>query len=209
MRRGHGAVRAVGHPGLVRACLTAALGCLLLGGCAEKVDPSRPFEMAMNGARYEPRLLQPIGYVQEIEAGFSTECRCSVLFPSRVPSAIPRPGLEIAFDPRKIAPGEEVAFGSGDEESGVTVDYSPIGGHKLNQGIMLGFSSGHSGGRGRIRFDDLEPEIGGHVRGTLLHATLYGSYENAESGETTEPKTPRKLELWNFPFDVKLAASPF
>lgn len=165
--------------------------------------------MAMNGSRYESRLRQPIGYLQEIEAGFSAECRCSVLFPVRIPGAVPRPGLEIAFDPRKITPGEEVAFGSGDDESGVSVDYCPLNGHKMSQGIMLGYSSGHAGGRGRIRFDALEPEIGGRIRGTLLHATLYGSYESAESARVTEPKTPRKLELWNFPFDVQLAQSPF
>jgi hypothetical protein len=148
------------------------------------------------------------GYFQEVEAGFSTECRCSVLFPLRIPGAVPRPGLEITFDPRKIAPGAEMTFGAEDGESGVGVDYTPLGGHQMSRGIMLGFSSGRAGGHGRVRFDVLEPQPGGHVKGTLLHATLSGYYESAESARTTEPEPARKLELWNFPFDVTLERSP-
>src|SRR5689334_8163977 len=86
-------------PAITAALLGTALGCLALAGCAAKPDPSRPFEMAMNGTRYESHLREPIGYFQEVEAGFSTECRCSVLFPLRIPGAVPHPGLEIAFDP--------------------------------------------------------------------------------------------------------------
>jgi hypothetical protein len=190
-------------------CLSLLLGCLLFVGCADKPDPSRPFEMAMNGSRYEPRLHPAIGYVQEIEAGFSTECRCRVLFPLPIPGAIPRPGLEVGFDPSRIAIGEEIAFGAGDNESGVTLEYTPLRGHKMSQGILLSYSSHHAGARGRIRFDVVEPEIGGRVRGAVLHATLYGSYENAHTAEVTETKTPRKLELWNFPFDVQFERSLF
>jgi hypothetical protein len=185
------------------------IGALLLAGCSPKLDTTREFAMALNGAPYSSRMKPPIGCAQEIEAGFSTQYRYTILFPCRLPSPIPRPGLEIAFEPDKVVLGEEMAFGAGDVESGIGVEYCPVMGHKSNQGILLTFSSHRSDGGGTIRFDALEPEIGGRVKGTILHATLYGYYEDAHTAEITEPKAPRKLELWNFPFEVTLRQAPY
>jgi hypothetical protein len=69
---------------------------------------------------------------------------------------------------------------------------------------MLTFASGRPDGGGTIRFDQLEPALGGRAKGKLLEATLYGFFEDANSAQVTSTGEPRKLKLRNFPFDVTL-----
>lgn len=165
--------------------------------------------MTLNGAEYLSSLGKPVGDYQEEEAGFSTEYRCSIVFPLRLPGAVKRPGLAIVVDPKRITPGPEVLFGAGAGESGISVDYYPRSGHQMQSMTMLVFSSGRSGGGGTIRFDEMDARVGGRVRGKLLQATLCGCFENAESAQITEPDEPRILKLRNFPFDVVLDRSMF
>jgi hypothetical protein len=177
---------------------------LLTGGCARKADLSQPFAMAMNGGVYESSLREPVAYVDEMEAGFSTSYRCTLLFPLKKSYTMNRPGVQIEFDPTKITPGETLSFEAGSEPYGVTVDYYPVSGHDMSRGVILGFSSARSGGSCTIRFDELDCQLGGRVRGKLIRATLHGYKEDAHSGEVTELKGSRKLELANFSFDATL-----
>src|SRR5690348_8724916 len=62
-------------------------------------DRSREGAMTLNGDAYESRLGDPVAYVQEYEAGFSTSRRCAVLYPLRMPGALRHPGIEIDIDP--------------------------------------------------------------------------------------------------------------
>src|SRR5437879_6338866 len=88
--------------------LVLAAGLSLLGwGCLGHSGP-RQFAMRLNGDEYPTKLKEPIGYLQEFEAGFSTENRCTVLFPLKGPFSMPKPGLEITFDPQKVAPNQEI-----------------------------------------------------------------------------------------------------
>jgi hypothetical protein len=67
---------------------------------------------------------------------------------------------------------------------------------------MLSFSSLRPGGSCTIRFERLDSEVGGRIKGKLLHATLFGFREGAESGEASDLEEQRKLELTSVPFDA-------
>jgi hypothetical protein len=84
--------------------LGAALGMLLCGGCRPQADPNREFAMTMNGEEYPSHLGSPLGALEEIEAGFSNQVRCRIVFPLTAPGTHHRPGVEIAVDPQKNHP---------------------------------------------------------------------------------------------------------
>jgi hypothetical protein len=189
--------------------LVVALAALLCGGCHSKPDPNREFAMTMNGEEYPSHLGSPFGSLQEIEAGFSTQLRCHIIFPLRLPGTRRPPGVEIEVDPQRIRLGEEIVFGQGASDSGVDVSYSPMHGHRMSEGVMLTFACRQPDGGGTIRFDQLEATLGGRAKGKLIEATLYGYFEDANTAQASEPSEPRKLRLRNFPFDVTLEQSPF
>jgi hypothetical protein len=166
----------------------------------------RECTMQLNGEEYPTRLKEPLGYLQEREAGFSTEYRCIVLFPLRGPFAVPKPGLEITLDPRKIGPDEVIDFTADDDA--VQIDYCPFFQYRVQKGEILVYSSQRGRGEGTIRFDSVDPTLGGRVKGKLVRATLYGYYDS-QDGPRRDDTTPRKLELQDFPFDVQLAPSPY
>ena len=183
---------------------------LLVSGCSSGPDPSKEFGIYLNGKLLKPTIGEPIGYVQELESGYTYNYRYSIVFPRKfyTRDPVPRPGIIIEFDPADIESGQEIPFGTGGTNA-VRVEYHPVGGHKLNEAVMLAYSSRHSAGGGKIRFDVLEPQLGGRVKGTIIQSTLYGYYEAMETMEITEPPKPRKLELFNWSFDVTLEESIF
>src|SRR5262249_17539067 len=125
--------------GLLLVGITVAVAPLL-GGCQAKPDPNREFAMTMNGEDYFSHLGPAFGSLEEIEAGFSTQVRCHIVFPLRLPGEHNRPGVEIAVDPQRITPGQEIVFGQGETDSGVELNYIPAHGHKMSEGIMLSFA---------------------------------------------------------------------
>ena len=166
--------------------------------------------MYLNGRERKTGLGDPVGLIQEIEAGYSYSNHYSIVFPLKIAAlrGMPRPGILIEFDPAALEPGHEINFGDGADDN-VRMEYHPASGHRVNQGVMLAYSSAHSDGGGTIRFDILETEAGGRVKGTVIQAALYGYYENMETMEATEPSKPMKLELYNWSFDVTLKRSIF
>jgi hypothetical protein len=184
---------------LAGLCLAA-----LLCGCSRKPDLTQPFAMVMDGAEYRSRLGDPVAYIDEQEAGFSTSCRYTVLYPLRLPSGINKPGLQITIDPQRVTLGQEITFAAGDTERGVRLEYVPQMGHQMSKGILLAFSSTYGEGSCAIRIDQMDSQLGGRITGKLLRASLYGYKENAHTGELIRLPEPRKLELANFSFDVPL-----
>jgi hypothetical protein len=185
------------------AGLMAALS-LTGAGCSAKPDPNREFAMTLNGAEYHSRLGQPLAYLQEHEAGFSTSLSCTVVFPLQRQGARNRPGLEIMVMPEKVVLGEAMDLTTDAGGYGIHVSYHPASGHQWNKAVMLAYSARRPGGGGTIRFDELDPRPGGRVKGKLIRATLSGYYEDAHSAQITEFREPQKLEVRNFPFDVTL-----
>ncbi len=182
----------------------------LVSGCSSGPDPDKEFGMYLNGKQLRVKRGEPVGYIQELEAGYSYSYRYSVVFPRKfyARDPVPRPGIIIQFDPAEIESGQKIPFGTGGTNA-VWVEYYPVGGHKMNQAILLAYSSRHSAGGGKICFDVLEPQLGGRVKGTIIQSTLYGYYKDMETMEITEPPKSRKLELFNWSFDVTLERSIF
>lgn len=186
----------------------AAAGLFLLSaGCQEKPDPDAPFSMTMNGEPYAPKFNPPLGYLQELEAGFSTAHRVRIHFPIIAPGPGANPGLEIEFDPAVIPIGEEVEIVYGEAEGGISVTYFPLFGHRHNEGILLLYTPDDDCPL-NIRFDEMEPRLGGRVSGSLIFTRLYGHYENMD-GEWIDTEERKVLEVRNFPFDVQLTRSAY
>ena len=187
------------------------LGCaMLVSGCSGEPDPDKEFGMYLNSKQLKVNLGEPVGYIQELEGGYSYRFHYSIVYPLNMPAlrSVPRPGILIEFDPARIELGQEIAFGTGGETS-IRLEYHPVVGHRHSKAVMLAYSSGHSAGVGKIRFDILEPRLGGRVKGSIIQSRLYGYYENMETMEITEPSEPRELELFNWSFDVILERSIF
>jgi hypothetical protein len=192
------------HGGLI---VTALLVCIA-SACAAPPDTSLPNTAALNGSAYGLGLREtPIAYIQEIEAGFSTDSLGTLLYPLSLPTSLPQPGLQITFYPARVAVGQDITFGLDNPDSGISLEYYPLFNPRVNEGLILAYSL-RGGGGGQIRFEALDMRIGGQVKGALNHATLYGYYERIDSGEVVEEDEPAKLELWNFAFDVTLQDFP-
>ena len=185
----------------------AAALFLFSAGCQEKPASNASFSMNMNGEPYAPKFNPPLGYLQELEAGFSTAHRVRIHFPIIAPGAGANPGLEIEFDPAVIPIGEEVEIVYGEADGGIGVTYFPLFGHRHNEGILLLFTPDDDCPL-NIRFDELEPRLGGHVSGSLIFTRLYGHYENMD-GEWIDTEERKILEVRNFPFDVQLTGSAY
>jgi len=183
---------------------------LLTAGCSTKPDPSKEFGMYFNGEENTSALDNPIGLIQEHEAGFSYSYSYSIIFPLKkaFSGPVPRPGVYIEFTPERINLGEETPFEAG-SESAAFVEYHPVTGHKVQEATLLVYSTRHGDGGGKIRLDVFEPRLGGRIKGTIIQATLNGYYEDMEKMEITELEQPRKLELFNWSFDVILQRGPF
>ena len=183
---------------------------MLVSGCSGVPDPHKEFGMYLNSKQLKVNLGEPVGYIQELEGGYSYRYRYSIVYPLNmsVLRSVPRPGILIEFDPAEVELGKEIAFGTG-RETTIRLEYHPIVGHQHSKAVMLAYSSGHSAGGGKIRFDVLEPRLGGRVKGSVIQSTLYGYYEAMETMEITEPSKLRKLELFNWSFDLTLESSIF
>src|SRR4051812_46787039 len=91
--------------------LVVAFGAMLCGGCHAKPDPNREFAMTMDGEEYLSHLGAPFGTLEEIEAGFSNQVRCRIVFPLTAPGTHHRPGVDVEIDPQRITLGQEIVFG--------------------------------------------------------------------------------------------------
>ena len=177
--------------------------------CPGTVETGKDFAMRLNGREYKVTLETAKGKIQEIESGFSNSYRYTVIFPIKAFSRFGMNGFELAFGPNAINVGEIIESSAGDSNYSFRVTYYPLVGHKVNEGIMLEYSSREKTGSLKVRFDMLEPQINGRVKGKILEAVLYGYYQGADSMETLEPKSPKKLEIYNFVFDTTFERAMF
>jgi hypothetical protein len=182
---------------------------VFFGGCGGNVDTTKDFAMLENGREYRVLLDRPVAGILEQESGYSTSYRFTVTFPLQKYNPMKARGFELTFDPAKVEIGKVIESRAGDSIDKPRIHYYPAMGHKLNEGILLAYSSGMETGSLRVRFDILEPSIGGRVKGTVLNAVLYGYYEAADTAEITKPDPPKKLEIYNFPFDAVFERSLF
>lgn len=142
--------------------------------------------------------------MQEKDAGYSYSYHYTIMFPiaSETLNPFKAMGFELAFEPKTVTIGQVIKSLANDQNSFFRVSYFPVVGHRVNEGILLEYSSRYKTGSLKVRFDVLEPEIGGRVKGTILEATLYGYYQKDEDMTILEPKRPKKLEIYNFKFDT-------
>lgn len=199
--------RALGRFATGGAVLAIAAIALAPNGCQRGLDPKGPFQMTMNGAPYTPKIQPAVGNLQVLESGFSIAQRVRIFFPLLAPGAGAIPGLEIEFDPEVIPVGEEVEILFAEADGGISITYFPLFGHRHNEGILLLYTPDAESPL-NIRFDELEPRIGGRVSGSLIFTRLHGRYETMD-GESIETEEPKTLEIRNFPFDVQLTESPY
>ncbi|MEA2064513.1 MAG: hypothetical protein U9P14_12490 [Gemmatimonadota bacterium] len=198
----------------MRNCQSCPIWMLLLvmlvSGCSGGPDPDREFGFYLNGKERKTGFGKPVAHIQELEAGYSYSNRFTIVWPLKKKYAGPvvRPGIIIEFEPERIEPGKETPFGTGPKRA-AWMEYHPMRGHRVEEALLLVYSSRHGQGSGTIRFDVLEPRLGGRVKGTVILATLNGYYENAQSMEIIELKKPRKLEFFNWSFDLVLQRSIF
>jgi hypothetical protein len=178
---------------------------LLLFACTGTEDSTQTFHMRLGQDPCLPGVGDAIALIEELEAGFSVAHQCSIVFPQKLLPQQPRPGIEIQFDPAGIEVGSELEFGAGRTGGDVQLAYYPNWGQKYDQGLTLVFCPSEAGW-GRIRLDELDPQLGGRVRGVLLEAVLYGHYEDMD-GLPVELEEPLELHLWNFPFDTTFRES--
>lgn len=177
--------------------------------CPGKVDITKDFAMVLNGNEYRVKLGPAAGKMQENESGFSISKSFTVVFPTKSMNRFETSRFELAFDPQTITTGEVITSTANDENSSLRLYYFPILGLKFNEEKMLVYSSRSDDGSMKIRFDVLEPEIGGKVKGVILEAVLYGFYDSNRETSTKEPDTPQKLEIYNFTFDTTFENSIF
>jgi hypothetical protein len=184
----------------------AVLSCVI--SCANRPDPKKEFQIGINGESY---LWEPGTAVAYLE-GFSlydtsASMGISLVFPQQSPSPMTTKGLFIRFSSTIAVPGQEVHDGPPDRR--IDIIYSPA--HPMAEGgsTVNEFSTGFGDGTVDIVFDAFEKRLNGEIRGKLKYAKLYGYMMLIESGERIPPKKPVVLELYNWPFDLRLEQSRY
>ncbi len=189
-------------------CMACAL-CGMLPGCGGGVDTSADFAMIHNGNPYNIALTDTAGYIREMDVGYSETYQFTVMFPAKALNRMGAKGFELRFEPNEITLGQVIRINALKKNHHFQLEFFPLVGHNLNEGLMLAYSSAYLDGSLEVRFDVLEPKRGGRVKGEIIHAVLNGFFESQDSMDTIKPKTPQKLEIFNFPFDTQFKQSRF
>lgn len=182
---------------------------LVFINCGGGVDKTKDFAMLMDDRAFDVELGNPDATIRESDVGYTDSQYFKITFPHQHINPMKNLGFELQFDPGEVEIGEVMYFSAGDKNYKFRMEYYPALGHKMNQGIMLAYSSGMEEGLLEVRFDKLEPQIGGTVKGVILHAVMYGYYESNDTAEIEKADPPKKLEIFNFPFNAKFRLSPF
>ena len=185
-------------PGILAFFLLAACG----SGDGE-------FSIRQKGTAYPVELAPARGRIREYRAGFSTDYGFSVIFPLARFNPTGQRGFVLFFGPTEIRPGMEYALEGDDPPHPLGLEYHPAGGHRVTEGKILAYSTRRAGGSLQVRFDRLEPRIGGRVKGVISRAVLVGYYEGYDTAEREEPCRKMTLTIANFPFDTVFELSPF
>jgi hypothetical protein len=194
---------------LTAAALITFAAIFFSGFCSTSVDTNSDFAMVLNGRGYKVKLNPAIARVRVSDVGYSESYHFSVMFPAKSMNRFKVRGFELTFEPRTVEMGKTMISRAGDKNYSLAVSYYPLVGHKVNEGIMLEYSSRYKTGDIKVRFDILEPRLGGRVKGTILSAVLFGYYQSQDAMEPMDPEDPKKLEIYNFPFDATFESSMF
>ncbi len=191
----------------IRRAIRLAIAAAAIAGCSNKPDPSRQFELGLDGGRY---LWQPgpaVAYVEGNEYGSQYQARgIQVIFPMQHSTVRPIPGLDIMIRPG-LPVGCEIAFG--DTCRAATVSFRPSSAIPLPEGTFIGWGSDYSGGAGTMVLEICEARPGGRIKGAIRHARLRSLVYDQLKADIVPSATASYLELWNWPFDLLLADSPY
>lgn len=193
----------------LRAVIVFHWTLLMLSNCSAPVDRTADFAMIHNGNPYRVRLAPPIGKVIETEVGYTSTFWFYILFPTAAVNPNQARGFQLQIDPDDLITGGVISDSSLPETSKFRIRYHPNTGHRLNEGILLAYSTGMTGGSFKIRFDIFEPAAGGRVKGEILEAALVGFYERQDDMAIIPPKKPKILEIFHFKFDTRFQIHPF
>jgi hypothetical protein len=176
---------------------------LLSVSCTYKPDLSKDCQMSLDGSLYvwEPGVA--VGYVHGLEVGNPEEIRAvEILYPLMQNTQRPLPGLQLMFDPRACQPGKTLSFDR--NTTGGEISFRPPYRPSASEGMVLGYSTREGEGSGEVLINSMDIRANGVISGKIVHARLYVYYYNQETGEVTKAQKPSVLEIWNFPFDVRL-----
>jgi hypothetical protein len=181
---------------------------LLSVSCTYKPDLSKDYQMSLDGSLYvwEPGVA--VGYVHGLEVGNPEQIKeVEILYPQLRDTQRPLPGLQLMFDPRACQPGKTVSFGR--NKTGGEISFRPPYRPSASEGMVLGYSTREGEGSGEIMINSMDIRANGAISGKIVHARLYVYYYNQETGEVTKAQKPSVLEIWNFPFDVRLDVAKY
>lgn len=191
----------------IRHVTLLAAAAMAVAGCSDKPDPSRQFELGLDGGRY---LWQPgpaVAFVTGFEYGGGYQANgIQVIFPMQRSTVRPIPGLDIIIRP-DLPLGTEIAFG--DTGRAVTVSFRPSSAIPLPEGTFIGWGSDYAGGAGTMVLEACDARPGGRITGTIRHAKLRSLVYDQLKGDVVPSAKASYLELWNWPFDLPLAESPY
>ena len=177
-------------------------------GCTYHPDLTQDFQMCLDGSKYvwEPGVA--MGYVHGREIGNPEEIRSvEILYPLMRNSQRPLPGMELYFDPWTVETGKITSFDR--NTRGFELSFRPPYRPSTKEGMVMGYSTKEGEGSAEIRINTMDIRANGTVSGKIVHARLFVYYYNQETGEVTKAQKPSVLEIWNFPFEVRLGVAQY
>jgi len=177
-------------------------------GCTYHPDLGKDFQMSLDGSKYvwEPGVAQ--GYVHGREIGNPEEIKAvEILYPLMSNSQRPLPGMELYFDPWNVETGKIISFDR--NTPGFELSFRPPYRPSTKEGMVLGYSTKEGEGSAEILINSMDIRANGTVSGKIVHARLFVYYYNQETGEISKAQKPSVLEIWNFPFEVRLGVAQY
>lgn len=188
--------------GIILLLLTFCLGCTY------HPDLKKDFQMSLDGSKYVWEPGPAMGYVHGLEIGNPEEIRSvEILYPLMRNSQRPLPGLQLYFDPWVCETGKTMSFDG--KTRGFELSFRPPYRPSTKEGMVMGYSTREGEGSGELWLDSMDIRANGMVSGKIAHARLYVYYYDPETGEVNKAQKPSVLEIWNFPFEVRLGVAQY
>jgi hypothetical protein len=192
----------------LRLFLYCILAASCIAGCSNRPDPTQDFQIGLDGENY---LWQPgptAAYISIYEMGYAPSSNwITLVFPQQSPSPVTTKGLFVRFNTSAAQTGQELRFDN--TTTGLEITYSPNFPIKAGESRVNEFSNLSGDGFAIVRFDTCENKLYGALKGTIKYARLCGYFFVLESGERIKPRQPVVIELYNWPFDVRMERSNF
>jgi len=177
-------------------------------GCTYHPDLGKDFQMSLDGSKFVWEPGPALGYVHGFEIGNPEEIRSvEILYPLMRNSQRPLPGLELYFDPWNVETGKIISYDR--NTPGFELSFRPPYRPSTKEGMVMGYSTKEGEGSAEILINSMDIRANGTVSGKIVHARLFVYYYNQETGEVTKAQKPSVLEIWNFPFEVRLGVAQY